>query len=278
MFIKLVILFIVKSLAFSQSIQINEIVSSNQSTYYDEDGDAPDWIELFNPTTNSYQLNGWGLSDDVNDPFKWIIPNVLLDPQDFLLIMASDKNRVDMISEWETIIDIGDSWYYFVATQQPPSNWNQLGFNSSGWSIGSSGFGYGDGDDNTEIPNTISVYLIKPFSITNVEQVKKIAFHIDYDDGFVAYLNGQEFARDNIIGSPPAFDQGTITWREASMIYGGSPSLFWVDSTESWVNEGQNVLAIQVHNFNSSSSDLSCIPFSHNWKRCTPSDNTLRYC
>ena len=39
MFIKLVILFIVKSLAFSQSIQINEIVSSNQSTYYDEDGD-----------------------------------------------------------------------------------------------------------------------------------------------------------------------------------------------------------------------------------------------
>ena len=28
---------------------------------------------------------------------------------------------------------------------------------------------------------------------------KKIAFHIDYDDGFVAYLNGQEFA-------------GTISW------------------------------------------------------------------
>ena len=261
MFIKLVILFIVKSLAFSQSIQINEIVSSNQSTYYDEDGDASDWIELFNPTTNSISINNWGLSDDVNDPFKWIIPNVLLDPQDFLLIMASDKNRVDMISEWETIIDIGDSWYYFVATQQPPSNWNQLGFNYGGWSIGSSGFGYGDGDDNTEIPNTISVYLIKPFSITNVEQVKKIAFHIDYDDGFVAYLNGQEFARDNIIGSPPAFDQGTITWREASMIYGGSPSLFWVDSTHTWLNEGQNALAIQVHNFNSSSSDLSCIPF-----------------
>ena len=69
MFIKLVILFIVKSLAFSQSIQINEIVSSNQSTYYDEDGDASDWIELFNPTTNSISINNWGLSDDVNDPF-----------------------------------------------------------------------------------------------------------------------------------------------------------------------------------------------------------------
>ncbi len=261
MFIKLVILFIVKSLAFSQSIQINEIVSSNQSSYYDEEGDTPDWIELFNPTTNSISISNWGLSDDVNEPFKWRIPNVLLESQDFLLIMASDKDRVDIISEWETIIDIGDSWYYFVATQQPPSNWNQLGFNSSNWSIGPSGFGYGDGDDNTEIPNTISVYLIKPFSVTNVQQVKKIAFHIDYDDGFVVYLNGQEFARDNITGSPPAFDQGTITWREASMINGGAPSLFWVDSTDAWLIEGQNVLAIQVHNFNSSSSDLSCIPF-----------------
>ena len=261
MLIKLVFLFVIKSFVLSQSIQINEVVSSNQSSYYDEDGETPDWIELFNPSTDTISISGWGLSDDVNEPFKWLIPNVSLGPQDFLLIMASDKDRVNIISEWETIIDVGDSWYYSVANQQPPLNWNQLGFNFSSWSIGPSGFGYGDGDDNTEIPNTISVYLIKPFSITNVEQIKKIAFHIDYDDGFVAYLNGQEFARDNIIGSPPAFDQGTITWREASMINGGAPSLFWVDSTDTWLNEGQNVLALQVHNFNSSSSDLSCIPF-----------------
>ena len=45
------------------------------------------------------------------------------------------------------------------------------------------------------------------------------------------------------------------------MINGGDPSLFWVDSTITWVNEEQNVLAIQVHNFNFGSSDLSCIPF-----------------
>ena len=122
MFIKLIFLFIANSLVFPQSIQINEIVSSNQSSYYDEDEDAPDWIELFNPTTNSISISSWGLSDDINEPFKWLIPNVLLEPQDFLLIMASDKDRVDIISEWETIIDVGDSWYYFVATQQPPSN------------------------------------------------------------------------------------------------------------------------------------------------------------
>ena len=72
--------FFIVSLAFSQSIQINEVVSSNQSTYYDEDADTPDWIELFNPQ-QTFQLN-WGLSDDVK-LYKWRIPNVSLEPQDF---------------------------------------------------------------------------------------------------------------------------------------------------------------------------------------------------
>ena len=271
---KLVFSFFIVSFALSQNVQLNEIVSSNQGSYYDEDGETPDWIELYNPTPSNISLNGWGLSDDLEDLYKWQIPNVVLEPESFLLIMASDKDRSDMISGWETVIDVGDPWYYFVPNQELPSNWNQPGFNVSNWSIGPSGFGYGDGDDNTEISNTISVYLVKPFSITDFEQIKKIAFHIDYDDGFVAYLNGNEIARDNINGSPPPFNQGTVTWREAEMINGGDPSLFWIDSTESWVNEGQNILAIQVHNFNSNSSDLSCIPFL-TIGRDTPSDNTL---
>ena len=258
---KLIFLTFVLSFASSLNIQLNEIVSSNQNSYYDEDGDTPDWIELYNPTSNSISINGWGLSDTSDDLFKWKIPNIVLRPEEFLLIMASNKDRTETISEWETIIDVGDTWYYFLPTEEPPLDWNQPGFSANNWGVGPSGFGYGDDDDNTEVSNTISIYLVKPFLIADFEQIKKIAFHIDYDDGFVAYLNGQEIARDNIVGNPPAFNQGTITWKEAEIINGGSPSLFWVDSTESWVNEGQNTLAIQVHNFNSNSSDLSCIPF-----------------
>ena len=258
---KILFLLTLISLPFLQNVQLNEIVSSNQSSYFDEDGDAPDWIEIYNPNSNEISLNNWGLSDDIEEPFKWRFPNVTLGSENFLMIMASNKDRVEMISEWETIIDLEDSWHYYVANQEPPSNWNQVSFNSSNWNIGPSGIGYGDGDDNTEVSNTISVYLIKSFSITESDQIEKLAFHIDYDDGFVAYLNGNEFARDNIEGTPPAFDQGTITWREAEMINGGTPSLFWVDSTRAWINEGNNVLAIQVHNFDNNSSDLSCIPF-----------------
>ena len=261
MFKKLFFLLIFFSFVLPQNIQLNEIVSSNQGSYYDEDGDSPDWIEIYNPTSNSISLNDWGLSDDIDDLYKWRIPNIILESEDFLMIMASDKDRTDIISEWETIIDLGDPWYYYVATEEPPSNWNQIDFSTNNWNIGVSGFGYGDDDDNTEIPNTMSIYLVKSFSVLNSDQIKKVALHIDYDDGFVAYLNGQEIARDNIVGNPPAFNQGSVTWREAEMINGGDPSLFWVDSTITWVNEEQNVLAIQVHNFNFGSSDLSCIPF-----------------
>ena len=74
----------------SQTIQINEIVSSNQNTFYDEDGDTPDWIELYNTSANSVSLYNWGLSDDVNNLFKWRFPNITLNSEQYLLAMASD--------------------------------------------------------------------------------------------------------------------------------------------------------------------------------------------
>ena len=91
MFKKLFFLLIFFSFVLPQNIQLNEIVSSNQGSYYDEDGDSPDWIEIYNPTSNSISLNDWGLSDDIDDLYKWRIPNIILESEDFLMIMASDK-------------------------------------------------------------------------------------------------------------------------------------------------------------------------------------------
>ena len=67
MFKKLVFLLSFFSFALPQNIQLNEIVSSNRGSYYDEDGDTPDWIELYNSTSNSISLNNWGLSDNPDD-------------------------------------------------------------------------------------------------------------------------------------------------------------------------------------------------------------------
>lgn len=75
------------------SVAINEVMASNSVTVADEDGDYPDWIELFNTSNSPINLGGYGLSDNYEDPFKWIFPEVFIEPGEFLLVWASRKDR-----------------------------------------------------------------------------------------------------------------------------------------------------------------------------------------
>jgi hypothetical protein len=79
--------------ALSQSILINEVMSSNGVTIADENGDYSDWIEILNAGSASISLLGIGLSDDPERPFRWTFPDVSLAPGDRLLVWASGKDR-----------------------------------------------------------------------------------------------------------------------------------------------------------------------------------------
>ena len=85
---------------------------------------------------------------------------------------------------------------------------------------------------------------------------------MDYDDGFVAYLNGVEIARDNIgtTGVPVPFDEYAILHTEAKLINNLPPVNYPVENALSILNAGENVLAVQGHNTDNS-ADLSLIPF-----------------
>lgn len=74
-------------------IYINEIMASNFETIADEDGDFEDWIELYNAGDESIDLGGYGLSDDYDNPFRWVMPSVTIEPGGFLLVWASGKDR-----------------------------------------------------------------------------------------------------------------------------------------------------------------------------------------
>ena len=251
------------STLFSEGVVINEIMSSNGSTIYDEDGDSPDWIEFYNSGAETVDLNGYGITDNPEEPYKWIFPAIEIQPQNHLLIYASGKDRQDWVEHWETIVDWGYSWSYLPGNNPPPDNWNQQNFDDSGWASGPSGFGYGDDDDATEINPVISLFVRHEFTISDIESVLKIFLHVDYDDAFVAYINGSEIARANIglPGIPPEHDEGADSWREAELYQGGQPDEFLIDPAESLLENGNNVLAIQLHNFNLESSDLTLIPF-----------------
>ena len=70
---------------------INEVMSSNSGFLPDQDGDFPDWIELYNPTDAEINLAGYGLSDDEGEPIKYALPDITITPYGYLIVFASDK-------------------------------------------------------------------------------------------------------------------------------------------------------------------------------------------
>lgn len=167
------------------------------------------------------------------------------------------------IDHWEAVVVAENTWRYRVGDPQLSNNWNQPGFNDMSWGEGNGGFGYGDGDDNTIIPSTVSLYLRKEFTLSDTASIAALSLYADYDDAFVAYLNGVEVARANIgsVGVMPPHDEESITWREAELYQGGQPEAFPLplETLDGLWKNGANTLAIQVHNANLNSSDLSAL-------------------
>ncbi len=274
LYLLLISLFSTSSL-YAQTIVINEVMAANSATIKDEDVASPDWIELYNDSTASIDLYGFGLSDDPANPFKWTFPSKLIEPEQFLIVFASNKDQREWL-HWETVIDWGDQWRYRLGTSEPPADWRSIEFDDSNWYQGASGFGYGDNDDATSVPAVISLCLRNTFFITEKSTISKALLHVDFDDAFVAYLNDAEIARSNIgtVGDHPAFNQPAITYREALMYQGSAPDLYVLNDVQSLFHDGKNVLAIQLHNSGIESSDLSLIPFLTIGFTTPPSDSS----
>ncbi|WP_197088536.1 LamG-like jellyroll fold domain-containing protein [Rufibacter radiotolerans] len=95
--------------AVTYSLAINEVMASNSLTVADEDGAFSDWVEVMNYGQADINLEGLGLSDDYDLPFKWVFPAKILKPGEFLLVWASSKNRVDPTKALHTNFAIGAS-------------------------------------------------------------------------------------------------------------------------------------------------------------------------
>ncbi len=85
--------------AAAQDIVINEFMSSNTATIADPDGAFSDWIELHNPGAVPVDLTGCWLSDDAALPLKWQFPQGTVPAHGWLLVWASDKNKVGVAGD-----------------------------------------------------------------------------------------------------------------------------------------------------------------------------------
>ncbi|MBN2487377.1 MAG: CotH kinase family protein [Bacteroidales bacterium] len=175
-----------------------------------------------------------------------------------VLVIATILNPVFSFSQkhWESIIVNNNTWRYLPATSEPATNWHTIAFNDNAWLSGPGGFGYADGDDGTVIEAVNSVYMRKKFSVANPSVITQLVLDVDYDDAYVAYMNGNEVARSyNITDNPPLYNSQLTVDHEASLYQGQMPERNILDP--SVLVEGDNVLAVQILNIGTASSDMS---------------------
>ncbi len=82
-------------MVWAQTPILSEFMAANATVLKDADGDASDWVEIYNPDSAAVALAGWALTDDPVNLLKWRFPNINLPPHGFLVVFASGKNRVD---------------------------------------------------------------------------------------------------------------------------------------------------------------------------------------
>jgi hypothetical protein len=83
-------------------LRLTEFLAENDGGLRDEDGRQSDWLELWNPGTQSVSTLGWSLSDEASLPGKWPLPASSLGPGERRLVFASGLDRRPTHGEWHT--------------------------------------------------------------------------------------------------------------------------------------------------------------------------------
>ncbi len=158
------------------------------------------------------------------------------------------------------LVPSGSTWKYLDDGSNQGTAWRVPGFNDSAWNSGSAQLGYGDGDEATVVsfgpdPNNkyITTWYRHTFQVADPSIFTGASLGLLRDDGAVVYLNGTEVFRSNM-------PSGTINYlTPASGVVGGSPeSTFFETAVDpALLVAGPNLLAVEVHQANSTSTDTS---------------------
>ena len=174
-----------------------------------------------------------------------------------------------ILSHWEidtypwvdtSLITRGDTWSYLVTRELPDSSWIDVEFDDSQWETGEAELGYGDSDEQTVLDfggdpenKIITTWFRKLLHMEDSSFNRRYTLHLLRDDGARVFVNGVEVIRNNLnrywVGgySLAEIPQG-VPEESSWFTYEINPALF---------QQGENVIAVEVHQAAVNSSDLS---------------------
>jgi hypothetical protein len=163
-----------------------------------------------------------------------------------------------------TLISRGSVWHYKDDGSDQVTAWRSLNFNDDSWAAGPAQLGYGDGDETTVVgygPDSgnkyVTTYFRHVFNVENAAELTQLSLSIVRDDGAVVYINSVEATpRINM----PSGQINYLTWAEgASVPVGGADesTFYTYDIDPGLLHNGDNIIAVEIHQANASSSDIS---------------------
>lgn len=154
-----------------------------------------------------------------------------------------------------TIIPNGSEWKYFDGSATPAANWFSSNYSDSSWKSGAAQLGFGGKGEVTTIGyggnasnKYTTAYFRKTLTINNLESKSNFSISSYFDDAIAIYVNGTEVGRNNLATGTLTF--GTL----ASSFNNGINATFSIP--QNLLNEGENIIAAEVHQINTTSSDL----------------------
>ena len=152
----------------------------------------------------------------------------------------------------------GSVWKFHDSGANLGTAWRAPAYNDAAWSNGPAMLGFGDANGLPPV-TTISnrsqttFYFRRAFTVLDAAAFSALTLRLQRDDGAVIYLNGTELWRDNMPAGTIAFNtpaSGTVN--------GSDESAWWTRTTNAAaLITGSNVLAVEVHQINTTSSDVA---------------------
>lgn len=157
-----------------------------------------------------------------------------------------------------SVFATGESWVYYDKGSLDGKNWQASSYSTSTWASGNAPLGYNKNgvvttldfgtDSNKKRP---TYYFRKSFNLSNAPAASD-EFILDYtiDDGMIVYVNGVEAGRYNMPSGSIAYDSFSTTHANSN------PDKGQMTLKGSLFKKGKNVIAVEVHNNSSTSTDI----------------------